>query len=189
MNIKSKKEINKIQMTGIVEDIKGEMYIIKVQNAFFEAKKAVSCLVKPQINDKVLFFKDETSYILAVLEHTGEVEINEEKLKIKSSSLKIESADFQNSSLNHQVVCGNFSVISENAEIKSSALKIISNVFHAVNKFGFFISDTLKIRSKIKDLKTKINKTSSKTDIKESENIYINAENEVKIDGKIINMG
>ena len=110
MNIKSKKEINKIQMTGIVEDIKGEMYIIKVQNAFFEAKKAVSCLVKPQINDKVLFFKDETSYILAVLEHTGEVEINEEKLKIKSSSLKIESADFQNSSLNHQVVCGNFSV-------------------------------------------------------------------------------
>jgi len=181
-------EINKIQLIGEIIDIK-DKYIIQVNEAIFEAKKAVSCLIKPEIGDKVLFFKDNESYILAILQRKGDIEIEEENLKITVKKLDLQTKDLNIASKNSEIVIENINLISSFVEIKTNVFKHLSNSIEKISKIFKQTNEIFISKSKKRDITTKTNKTTSKVDIKYSDNIVINAKKEIKLDADIVNVG
>jgi len=59
-----------VQDLGTITGAENEMYTVETPSGTYEARQAVSCLITPQQNDKVLLMGDlsEGLYILAVLE-------------------------------------------------------------------------------------------------------------------------
>jgi len=181
--------MNKMLLTGVVQKIENDMYVINTEHSDFKAVKAASCLIKPERGDKVLFFKDEICYILAVLETKSDITIEEENLSFKSQNLHFAA---ENICITAETSENNFKEYDLNAlkmSFKSAFFTHISNKIEKIAKYFTISSSLFKTKAKKIDFESKINKSVSKIDIKQSKNIILDAENEVKIDGNIINMG
>jgi hypothetical protein len=63
-----------VQELGVVSGIDNEIFAVETRSGTYEARQAVSCLITPRQNDRVLLAGDlsERLYVLAVLEREAE---------------------------------------------------------------------------------------------------------------------
>ena len=91
------------QAMGTIVRVEGPILVVRTDDGDFRCRKAVSCLIEPELHDFVLAGvhvnaqKSETAYVLAVLERespdaTVACEGNLD-LKVKSGKLRMASAE------------------------------------------------------------------------------------------------
>jgi len=202
------------QETGIITEINNESFLVKVGETQYQAKKAVGCLLLPELKDTVLLATSESGqcYILSVLERTntttsrllfdGDTEIlsrngklqlgssqgvnvtSPGEIRLASSSLQI-IADQGECSISHLSFLGNF------FEGKVSQIKVIAGKVEAL--YDLIRQKTKRSYRTVEDIDQlkagKIDYDAAKLMSLRGKYSLVTAKEDMKIDGKMIHMG
>jgi hypothetical protein len=190
--------VNNFSNIATIIEIKDDFYICESNSRRKKVKKASSCLIDPNIGDKVyVLFDKSDGYIIHILESNTNLTINTNNLSINSEKLTITS----------DILTMNVTNFSSKIQSLKSFIKDI-NIFASITNFTF---DKFKTISKIKydfsknrinqyqTLKTTINvlETKDSNIIRENTNIehknvnssFTKASQQIKLDAKNINLG
>ncbi len=126
--------------TAIVKEIAGENIIIAMENGLVSSRKAFSCLVSPVKDDKVLFTRQDSCYILAVLERSAGPDMvldvpGNLSVRAKQGAITAQAVDKVSlSSLNGvETVAPQFTVIADNTTVASHDMTLKSERIQAVS--------------------------------------------------------
>jgi len=191
-NIKHK-NIPNIQIVGVVTKKEDNFFIVETNKREIKTLKAVSCVIEPEIGDKVLVFRQDNSeaYILSILHReSSEQTIVVDKLNIQTNSLNLNSLEINTKSLSLNSTIEKISVVSAFVEIKTKVIKNISQSVY--NVFSFFKQTDeshSQITKKHLDIQSETSrKIVKQTDMTITKNSFLKAKDEVRIDGNLINL-
>lgn len=193
-NIRIEKQSN----TGIiVDDIEGN-FLIESNGRKKLAKKAVSCLVFPQIGDKVsLFIDDEEIYIINILSSKKSLTIKTEELTMEIDKINLKSKVFD---INVQNIISKISKL--NAFVKNIDLSSLFTKFQSTDievtaqtkkEFvQFRINNYETLDTKINSIEKKeanIVKKNINIEHKNVGSMFTKATGQIKLDAENINFG
>jgi hypothetical protein len=205
------------QAMGTIVRVEGQIFVVRTDEGDYRCRRAVSCLVEPELHDFVLAGvhvsaqKSETAYVLAVLERespdaTVACEGNLD-LKVKSGKLRMASAEGIDlvSSKHVQIAATDFSVHASTAkvvaqeilafgadmigELATIKLKggVLDKVFERVSER---VQRSFRRVEEIDQLKAKqLDYVTEETMSLRSENMVATAKELVKVDGEQIHFG
>ena len=198
-------------LTGVVKSLGDPVFVIQTHQGVVTASQAASCLLKPDIDDKVLLsFVDDEIYILAVLvkannhsklsfqgdvvlEMPGELAINAAKTLRLSSAVKISQTAPEIGALSaaHTVYADNFKAHCQNMAVHSDRVQAQGQELHGTFDRVFQKSDqvmrwvetieTLNIGNWVQNIKHTLNSR--------AQHQIITAKSDVRVDAERIHMG
>jgi len=185
-------------INAVVQTIEMDSFVVANKDISLRAKKAFSCLVEPQIDDKVLVCIDNDAvYITAILERQGSASVdivakNGVNIIVDDGDITLNAQHSINSFASHaNIVISEVSFLTKIATVKSQAISLISSTYQ-----GFIDSVVLRHKSldKFVDGHEEHQSTSSRriikgSDIHQVEESITLVKGQMKIDASQINMG
>ena len=128
--------------SAIVTQAQQDFFQIKINGTYYQAQKAFSCLIQPEVNDRVqvIFLESEVfiTNILERLEHQQAANIQlPEKTNISSPGrILMQAKHISQETLNYEL-------IAEQAELTTGLLRILSEQIYQFSEFNQIRTDQL----------------------------------------------
>ena len=190
--------IEKTSNIGIVVDeIEGD-FLIESNGRKQLSKKAVSCLVLPQIGDKVsLFFDDNKIYIINILSSkkalilkADELTLDIEKINLKSNFFDINIENITSKISNFHAFIRNIDLSSIFTKFNSTDIQVTAQMKKEFTQFRVNQYETLETKiSSIEKKEANIVKKNINIEHKNIGSMFTKASGQIKLDAENINFG
>lgn len=215
-NLAKKLEVEDVyQAAGvIIREGAGHIFIVQTDAGDIEARRAVSCLVEPELHDEVLVsvLGDKRAYVLAVLEREEgkrarvtfegdvDVELRSGKFGVKAaqgvsltsgSELDLTAAELRVSALSGNVFLQKLSYVGSAVRSEVESIKSLAHSLDSVlDRFTQRVKRSYRKVEEIDQLKAKeIHYVAEDNMFLSGKNAVVTAEELVKVDGDQIHLG
>ncbi|NOQ30567.1 MAG: DUF3540 domain-containing protein [Helicobacteraceae bacterium] len=185
------------KFSAIVTALENGQYSCLYNETAYTAQKALTCLITPQVGDKVILFKTDESniFITDILDRTlpSTLEIDTQSaISINAHSITLNAQNSINSFANEaNVVISKVSFLTKVATLKANTLNVISTMYQgAIDHFNMKNESVTQNINGHQELQCNSSrKITKESDIYYTKDSILVADGQVKIDADQINMG
>ncbi len=214
-NLARKLDNEVLQQSGTVVRHEATVFEVRTDSGDYQAKRAVSCLVQPELGDVVLLatFADGTSYVLAVLERDdadgatniavdGDLQIRvprgsfgvaaqEDVNLVSAKELSMVSGRFNVNAVDGNVVLQRLTYVGRFVRSEVEKLKLFAGALDSVlERFSQKVKRSYRTVEEFDQLRAeRVDYTAKKTMSLHGKNTLMTAQELVKVDGEQIHLG